>query len=444
MTETSSEPKTEEELEDLYEEKKRAIGSKIEYLKSCDEYLTQETYDAIDQMTDVFFLLGRDEDYKKICSRIVGSMLEQGFAQLMVKIVKSTGKVAYEVRHQTAMFLSVTMSYFPEGVWQQVAVEFCKSGIIRYLVKELDSYDPYTKDPKQRILITSTLADLNNLTYTPNVIPIYRAANAVNVLMKFAEADDGMTTIHSLCILAQIANEKESERLATSGECIVTMLDIFQKAAQSDNRMYCFVIKIDDENEETFEIALSTQASGINNLASNDANKEAIVQHGGVPVLIAMLRPEYTNAVKKYTIEALWKLSFLESNLDAILTHLTFTDTQALEELKGMRSSPNPRLRDACQGLLHQLGLLDIHEEPPVEQQTQPSASRSPSTTSARPRKPPPSYQETMDAPHIMISYQHDHLQRVIKVRNMLQRKGYNVWMDVDKMSKYFIIIIEG
>ncbi|XP_072048014.1 uncharacterized protein [Amphiura filiformis] len=440
MTEKSK-PMTEEELEELFEEVKLKTGSCLEYLKSCDEYLTQEALDAITFIARMFIFLGKNENGKKICSRMVGFMLEQeqGLAQLMVNIVKSTGKITHEFRYYITSTLSAT-SRFPSELKQQVRVELCKSGIIRYLVKELDSYDPNTKDPKQRILIISTLYDLANLRLIPNVIPIYRTTNAVDVLMKFTDGDNDMTTIYSLQVLAYIVNERESERLAASRKCIATLLDIVQKSARSDDRKYLFVIKIDDEHEKDFGTVLLTQARCINDLASNDANKDAIVQHGGVPILTVILRPEYTDAEKGAVVEALWKLSFLEDNLNAILTHLTFTDTQALEELKKMRSEGSPKLRDACQGLLHQLGLVDIHEEPPVEQQTEPTASASPSSSSVRPRDPPPSYQETMDAPHVMISYQWEHQERAKKVKDMLQAKGYHVWMDVDKMEGNLLV----
>ena len=60
-------------------------------------------------------------------------------------------------------------------------------------------------------------------------------------------------------------------------------------------------------------------------LSSNDGNKEDIVQHGGVPVLTAILRPDYTDDEKRAAISVLQKLASLESNCDAIKTHVTAT-----------------------------------------------------------------------------------------------------------------------
>ena len=66
-------------------------------------------------------------------------------------------------------------------------------------------------------------------------------------------------------------------------------------------------------------------------MATNDANKEAIVQHGGVSALAAILRPEFNEDERQAAAEALWKLSFLDSNKAVILTHVTYTDEEALE-----------------------------------------------------------------------------------------------------------------
>ena len=89
--------------------------------------------------------------------------------------------------------------------------------------------------------------------------------------------------------------------------------------------------------------------------------------------------------------------------------------------IKTHRSSDTPKLRDVSKGLLHQLGLLEIHEESPEE--------KSPDQ--------PASSQEATDGKHVMISYNWDHQDRALAVRDKLREKGYNVWMDVDKMGKY-------
>ena len=47
-----------------------------------------------------------------------------------------------------------------------------------------------------------------------------------------------------------------------------------------------------------------------------------------------------------------------------------------------------------------------------------------------------PSDESQQDGPHIMISYQWGMQERMLQLRDQLQSKGYNIWMDVDKMGK--------
>ncbi len=93
-----------------------------------------------------------------------------------------------------------------------------------------------------------------------------------------------------------------------------------------------------------------------------------------------------------------------------------------------MKSSDDSRLRDASNGLLHQLGLIDIHDELPEEQAV---------SSDHQLEDPPPAYDEATKGLHVMISYNWDHQERVIQMANKLKVKGYNVWIDVDKMSKF-------
>ena len=47
----------------------------------------------------------------------------------------------------------------------------------------------------------------------------------------------------------------------------------------------------------------------------------------------------------------------------------------------------------------------------------------------------------TTDPPLVMISYQWDAQERMLKLKEELIRAGYAVWMDVDKMGKRVLIL---
>ena len=213
----------------------------------------------------------------------------------------------------------------------RVKVDLVQQGIIPALVKDLDSCDPDTEDPRQRIRILDIINTLIALVDTPNITSIYRLANAVPILRKFVQANDPITQVLSLSVLCEIVNEEENKLLATTGNCMATMVDAIQKATKSDDRRYSFVVKVDDSAPAEYFAILKLLLFDTGKLASNDIIKEVIVQHGGVPVLTAILRPDYTDDEKQAAIGVLQKLASLESNCNVIKTHVTATDNDALQ-----------------------------------------------------------------------------------------------------------------
>ena len=104
------------------------------------------------------------------------------------------------------------------------------------------------------------------------------------------------------------------------------MLDAIRIAAKSNDRRYTVVVQIDDSNHGKYYVDLCSLLYLTHSLSSNDGNKEAIVQHGGVPAITAILRPGYQAA-----IGVLQKLASLESNRDIILNHVTAIDKDAVQ-----------------------------------------------------------------------------------------------------------------
>ena len=78
----------------------------------------------------------------------------------------------------------------------------------------------------------------------------------------------------------------------------------------------------------------------------------------------------------------------------------------------GKTQSVDDNLRDACLGALFVINNLDKDIDGSG------SASSSPKSEN-----------------HIMISYQHKSQDIMLKVKKLLEKNGYTVWMDVDEMS---------
>ena len=90
----------------------------------------------------------------------------------------------------------------------------------------------------------------------------------------------------------------------------------------------------------------------------------------------------------------------------------------ALESIR--KTTTNNDLHDACSVALFMVDDMDTTPQGAAHDMMEPSTSDG--------------------CPHIMISYQHESQKKMLKVKAYLESKGYNVWMDVDKMSKYIIL----
>ncbi len=336
--------KTSTDLNPRYEDSMCKVSLKLDGLKSVEDYCTPvgcEAIGAINEAVSWLFTTGKIE--KEICRRGVDFLLGKGLPKLIAKILQSlTGnaeKETFKVRYMThsiAWKFLYNLNYISPDTRKQVRIELVKSGVTRFLLRDLESCDPRTEDPRQRTRILTNIYTLRVLTLfgdSPSVVPIYRATKAVDILMRFAESDFTMIKVRSLLLLATIVNEKEVKRIVTTEECVSAIVEMLQAALESEKKRYSFVMNIDGEEEQTFHMSVKGLVEGLNSLSSNDANKDAIMQNEAVPVLASVIyiKVKQEMEVKQEAIEALWKLAFVESNVEVILTHLTFADTAALD-----------------------------------------------------------------------------------------------------------------
>lgn len=95
--------------------------------------------------------------------------------------------------------------------------------------------------------------------------------------------------------------------------------------------------------------------------------------------------------------------------------------------LMHQKNSEDAQLREQCHGALWEImeGEINFHKDITcVDDLKKPEHKR--------PQAP---VQES----HVMISYQWDVQPRVLGLRDMLKDKGYNIWIDVEKMGWYFV-----
>ncbi len=330
---------TENELEILLDKETREMGSKMTYLNSCEAYDTNDVLVAMTYIYKRCRLLRYNDNYKNICSRLVAFMMSQGLAQLLVNIVTFSRRqsIVYHVRLVTGSIISVIVSklVYTPTVANVVKNEFCKSGIVLALLKELE-YFKDKKDIPERFLVSQILCVLGILFEVDLCVTDSNwEGRFMNTILKlFTEAEDDMTKLFSLHILAFTVNAKEHDRLATLDESLSTVVESLRITAQENKKRFYFRLIVGtgkNKKRHTVASPLLSQTHIINKLLTGNTMKKAMVQNGSVAIFTSILRPEYEMEVKQEIVEILWKLSSVDSCREAILVHLTCADTQALQ-----------------------------------------------------------------------------------------------------------------
>ena len=91
----------------------------------------------------------------------------------------------------------------------------------------------------------------------------------------------------------------------------------------------------------------------------------------------------------------------------------------------------NKELRDISRRALFELDIESDHDEEPEEQEEKGEKPRQQRKGSIRHRPK----DEDEDGGHVMISYNWSHQPTALKIKEDLERSGYKVWIDVDKMG---------
>ena len=318
-------------MENQYEQAKTEIDALLQYLKSCDNYSTKA---AMLQLAK----LGEASDISKTLNdeytvKLADHLINKEFAQLFVKIVTSLqdddNNGSDDERHkgQCLDHIKVACIHLTCGPgFNPFRLELVHHGAIALLLGSMNTSSERQTD-SEVISTIETLLILDNCVNCPDSIvrTTYRKANAVPILMKYLKSHEMMVTMTSLSILAYIVNDEESDVLASTEGCIEHLVTMLNKAASSDDGIVWYNIA-----GVTHSSGLYGLISTMNHLAVNDCNKNEIVKHGGIPVIVKIItRKRSSPEMITYAIETLWKLAFIKSHLDILST--TLRDAQAVE-----------------------------------------------------------------------------------------------------------------
>lgn len=271
-------------------------------------------------------------------------------------------------------------------------LQFLVTNMVVYLVETSSTQDrnfDAQKCYKSRYLCKAYLSILHNVARQNT-----REGNFINVrsLQPFLQLDIPKLIKAKVCILlAYLPVKGETDALVLSSDITLVLLDILRRAIKMENffdQETCY---------EAYEIV-----AAINRLAINDVNKELLGEAGAIEIYLCMLS-EGGIENQRVAASGLWVLAFSRQNRIRM------------------------RGNKLCLRMLNNLAVNGADES--IRR-----AARAAEFV-LRFESPEPGRRAFCEnVPHVMLSYNHSTQPVMLKLYKFLQRKGYNVWMDVDHM----------
>ena len=228
-----------EEPELSIEEQMDKIAEYVAYLKTVDDYATEECFEK-------FVTLGKIS-YDRANRVLLGKYIaQQGFGELYVPIQKSLykhdlfNKESEDTQRKQAL---INLKKMRVSYWNftDTSQELCeilgKSGALEVTIKELSNpdlnYDQLKSDAR-RYVVRGILGVLNNsIRMCGENREIYLKAGAVDILSNHLQCTFLIIRVQCLLILSYIITEEESEKITASDGSIDFMLTLIKEALKT-------------------------------------------------------------------------------------------------------------------------------------------------------------------------------------------------------------------
>ncbi|XP_072035118.1 uncharacterized protein [Amphiura filiformis] len=430
---------------------KPELNGAVEHLLSCQCYTTTESTDALKTIRDI----GANTHLQAALGE---HLVEIGYSPLLLTIYKALKETTEssssdaKSKEQAATNLCLLLTSF--GQFTAGSLRLCtelqNENTLPFFIDELRKIPlPLETLDKNNLRECTLILELlyNNIRHCNDLRTLYKKLDLVPLLTAFLKTSEVIIKTTSLVILAYVVDETESDKLATTGTDGCVNFLIFRLKAALHSRIH-----------RAGGFTAAGLLEGLIHLMASDHNKVKVLEQGALPLILRMLKRAEKKAFSEeeqvLAATAIWKFAFIDSNRATLKK-----DRDVVDALYDFKACKNAALRNACCGALWEIyeGAVKIED---VAQQNEPStkddAVRKPGVRAAKedpkpiatlsaaaPKQPSHTKEETreegtrktQEQPHIMISYQWDSQQLMIKVKNALQQAGYNVWMDVDKME---------
>ncbi|KAA0190475.1 TIR domain [Fasciolopsis buskii] len=310
-------------------------------------------------------------------------------------------------------------------------------------------------EQNSRLLVHSCIGILHNIiNHIPQTRGAYRNSDAVRALTAFVTGGDlnilrfsnhngspsDNSSMHylslrtsALLLLAVLVDESENDTLNATEIHMVYLIAALQDALYYPPTYY----------SRTYGYRATELLEGLQHLAGPDRNKRLLIRNNALKVIETALneavKMKYPHppmvasneilesavspdALAAATLEFLWALSFVAESHQSLAPGSDFR--RLFERFATERGWSND-CQLVAKGILWTLG----------------------TSTSGLTNQQPQTIEEMMAEDrrhhkligHVMISYQHSTKPIMLKVRDELKRRGYDVWMDVDYMRGSFV-----
>ncbi|XP_072032823.1 uncharacterized protein [Amphiura filiformis] len=439
---------------------KPKLSKAVNNLRSSRSYMTAATVEALKTIREA-------SNHQHLQLALGDHLTESGYASLLVNIYKSLkeiGKTDTKAAEQAASsiitILTSLSQFTAESV--QLCTALQNEGTLSFFIDQLHiislPFDELDQNSKCEVpLILEIL--YHCIRHCGELRTLYRKHDVVPLLSKFLNTEEVMVKTTSLVTLAYTVDETESDKLATTGTDGCVNFLIFRLKAALHSRIH-----------RAGGFTAAGLLEGLIHLMASDANKVKVLEQGALPLILRMLKradkKPFSEEEQVLAATAIWKFAFIDSNRKALKA-----DPNVLDALNDFKTSKNAKLRDACCGALWEIyeGEMKIEDKDQKHLATNEIPTGSPSGASRNrailkddedrewgdkskgknkkraflgQREEQSGNIATLSHPeepqsHIMISYQWDSQKLMIRVKDALQKEGYNVWMDVEKMGRY-------
>ncbi|XP_045166230.1 uncharacterized protein LOC123529776 [Mercenaria mercenaria] len=353
------------------------------------------------------------EELQNFRNEVANIIVESSILEYLTQVVVAYPADVYSniatYKDTHLLFLTLTLiSYYTgcsdtlsDAVAETDILVFCK----RFLTQNSEGHlNGELKDILEKIL-HACFCKLHNLSMREASVERLRDLDFTKAIQPYLKSPDDEISLTAIAVLANTVNETECNVIEANVPLVAKLLYFLQKGMEEESRTY-----------EGWSCKNSGRA--VRNLAKNDANKKLLWNLNAMRTLVDLAK---TGDEKEQleSVHAIWALCFDEEIRKDVVNDKDSKVVNVLLDLE--KTTTNDSIKNACAKCLW---TLKQELSTSTNKSNQEAVKVLPQTVSTQPSKG-----------HIMISYQSQNRDVLIKIKGSLEEKNYKVWMDIEQMG---------